>query len=60
MFAIQFMAGMLLSVGGLLSQIAGGGIGTVLTTADPSIPKIFAAAVFPVGLIMFVYASLIG
>ncbi|KZV96292.1 putative formate/nitrite transporter [Exidia glandulosa HHB12029] len=48
-----FNAGILLSFGGLLSVIMGGGSPT-LTKSDPGIVKILSGFVFPVGLVMIV------
>lgn len=49
--SLQFAAGVMLSFGGLLSQIvSGGAVG--LNQSNPGIVKILGGAVFPVGLIM--------
>ncbi len=43
----------MLSFGGLLSEIVGGGSGGI-NASNPGIVKFFSGAVFPVGLIMYV------
>ena len=49
----QFAAGVMLSMGGLLSVIMGGGSAT-LTQENPGIAKILSGFVFPCGLVMYV------
>jgi hypothetical protein len=49
----QVLAGVMLSFGGLLSQIAGGG-SAGLTASNPGIAKLLSGFVFPVGLVMCV------
>ncbi|KAM5543107.1 hypothetical protein V8D89_002981 [Ganoderma adspersum] len=46
-------AGVMLSFGGLLSEVIGGGSGGI-NTSNPGLVKFFSGAVFPVGLIMIV------
>ena len=46
------MAGVMLSFGGLLSEVIQGGA-TGLTASNPSIIKVLGGFVFPVGLVMF-------
>jgi hypothetical protein len=48
----QFMAGGMLSFGGLLSEVIQGGA-TDLTANNPSVIKVLGGFVFPVGLVMF-------
>ena len=50
------MAGVMLSFGGLLSEVLQGGA-TGLTASDPGIVKILGGFVFPVGLVMCVVAA---
>ncbi|KAK7472788.1 hypothetical protein VKT23_000896 [Stygiomarasmius scandens] len=52
-FIKAFLAGVMLSFGGLLSEIISGGA-TGLNTANPGIVKILGGFVFPVGLVMIV------
>ena len=49
----QVAAGVMLSFGGLLSEVVGGGSGGI-NTSNPGLVKFFSGAVFPVGLIMYV------
>lgn len=46
------MAGVMLSFGGLLSEVLQGGAAG-LTASDPGIVKVLGGFVFPVGLVMF-------
>jgi hypothetical protein len=48
------MAGVMLSFGGLISEILQGGA-TGLTASNPGIVKILGGFVFPVGLVMFAF-----
>jgi formate/nitrite transporter FocA (FNT family) len=48
----QFMAGAMLSFGGLLSEVLQGGA-TGLNASNPGIVKVLGGFVFPVGLVMF-------
>jgi formate/nitrite transporter len=48
-----FLAGVMLSFGGLLSEVLAGG-STGLTASNPGMTKILAGFVFPVGLVMIV------
>ncbi|CAA7259120.1 unnamed protein product [Cyclocybe aegerita] len=52
-FLKAFMAGAMLSFGGLLSEVLAGGA-TGLTSSNPGIVKILSGFVFPVGLVMIV------
>jgi formate/nitrite transporter FocA (FNT family) len=49
--ATQFLAGAMLSFGGLLSEVVGGG-SPGLTASNPGLVKVLAGGVFPVGLVM--------
>ncbi|PBK91567.1 putative formate/nitrite transporter [Armillaria gallica] len=51
------LAGVMLSFGGLLSEVISGGA-TGLTASDPGIVKILGGFVFPVGLVMIVLQGL--
>ncbi|KAK0504689.1 Formate/nitrite transporter [Armillaria luteobubalina] len=51
------LAGVMLSFGGLLSEVISGGA-TALTLSDPGIVKILGGFVFPVGLVMIVLQGL--
>ena len=53
---MQFSAGILLSFGGLLSEIIQGG-SPALNTANPGLVKVMGGFVFPVGLVMYVVYS---
>ncbi|KAI8994103.1 Formate/nitrite transporter [Trametes punicea] len=53
MFFKAVAAGVMLSFGGLLSEIVGGGSGGI-NTSNPGLVKFLSGAVFPVGLIMIV------
>ena len=48
----QFMAGAMLSFGGLLSEVLQGGAAG-LTASNPGIVRVLGGFVFPVGLVMF-------
>ena len=48
---VKFAAGVMLSFGGLLSEIVSGG-SPGLTASNPGLVKFLGGAVFPVGLIM--------
>ena len=50
----QVLAGVMLSFGGLLSEIVGGG-SPGLTESNPGLVKALSGFVFPVGLVMYVY-----
>lgn len=50
---VQFMAGAMLSFGGLLSEVIQGGAAG-LTASNPGIVKVLGGFVFPVGLVMCV------
>ncbi|KAJ3808479.1 putative formate/nitrite transporter [Lentinula lateritia] len=52
-FAKAFLAGVMLSFGGLLSEVTSGGA-TSLTTSNPGLAKVLGGFVFPVGLVMIV------
>jgi formate/nitrite transporter len=52
-FMKAFLAGVMLSFGGLLSEVISGGA-TGLTQSNPGIVKILGGFVFPVGLVMIV------
>ncbi|KAJ4483321.1 Formate/nitrite transporter [Lentinula aciculospora] len=52
-FFKAFLAGVMLSFGGLLSEITSGGA-TSLTTSNPGLAKVLGGFVFPVGLVMIV------
>jgi len=52
-FLKGFFAGVMLSYGGLLSEVLQGGA-TDLTTSNPGLVKILGGFVFPVGLVMIV------
>jgi formate/nitrite transporter FocA (FNT family) len=52
-FIKAFIAGVLLSFGGLLSEIISGG-SPALNTSNPGLVKILGGFVFPVGLVMIV------
>ncbi|TFK44787.1 Formate/nitrite transporter [Crucibulum laeve] len=52
-FMKAFLAGAMLSFGGLLSEVLSGGA-ISLTTSNPGIVKILGGFVFPVGLVMIV------
>jgi len=52
-FIKAFMAGVMLSFGGLLSEVLQGGA-TGLTASNPGIVRILGGFVFPVGLVMIV------
>jgi len=52
-FIKAVLAGVMLSFGGLLSEIAGGGAAG-LTASNPGIAKLLSGFVFPVGLVMIV------
>jgi len=52
-FIKAFMAGAMLSFGGLLSEVLQGGAGG-LTASNPGIVKVLGGFVFPVGLVMIV------
>jgi len=52
-FIKAFMAGVMLSFGGLLSEVLQGGA-TGLTASNPSIIRVLGGFVFPVGLVMIV------
>jgi len=52
-FMKAFTAGVMLSFGGLLAQIVGGGAGG-LSTTNPGLTKALSGLVFPVGLVMIV------
>ncbi|KAH9485458.1 putative formate transporter [Psilocybe cubensis] len=52
-FLKAFMAGAMLSFGGLLSEVLQGGAGG-LTSSNPGIVKVLGGFVFPVGLVMIV------
>jgi len=52
-FIKAFLAGAMLSFGGLLSEVLQGGA-TGLTASDPGIIKVLGGFVFPVGLVMIV------
>ncbi|KIK67328.1 hypothetical protein GYMLUDRAFT_37421 [Collybiopsis luxurians FD-317 M1] len=52
-FVKAFLAGVMLSFGGLLSEVISGGA-TGLTSSNPGIVKILGGFVFPVGLVMIV------
>lgn len=54
----QFIAGIFLSFGGLLSEVVGGG-SAGLTASNPGLVKLLSGFVFPVGLVMFVFFYLI-
>ena len=49
----QVLAGVMLSFGGLLSEIVGGG-SPGLTESNPGLVKALSGFVFPVGLVMYV------
>ena len=49
----QFVAGIMLSFGGLLSEIIQGG-SPAINTANPGLLKVLGGFVFPVGLVMCV------
>ncbi|CAF1527948.1 unnamed protein product [Didymodactylos carnosus] len=51
---IAFLAGVLLSFGGLFLLIVGGGSAPLAQSLGPSIHKMIQAAVFPIGLILIV------
>lgn len=51
------MGGVLLSFGGILSLIIGGGDFVNLTPNFPGLNKLLTAAVFPIGLIMIVLST---
>ncbi|GBE81611.1 Formate/nitrite transporter [Sparassis crispa] len=53
LFFKAFLAGNMLSYGGLLSEIISGG-SPALTASNPGLVKVLGGAVFPVGLIMIV------
>ena len=50
---IQFLAGVMLSFGGLLSELIQGG-SPGLTASNPGLVKVMGGFVFPVGLVMYV------
>ncbi|KAJ3735810.1 Formate/nitrite transporter [Lentinula guzmanii] len=52
-FFKAFLAGVMLSFGGLLSEVTSGGA-TSLTTSNPGLAKVLGGFVFPVGLVMIV------
>ncbi|GAW05426.1 Formate/nitrite transporter [Lentinula edodes] len=52
-FSKAFLAGVMLSFGGLLSEVTSGGA-TSLTTSNPGLAKVLGGFVFPVGLVMIV------
>ncbi|KAJ4002154.1 Formate/nitrite transporter [Lentinula boryana] len=52
-FLKAFLAGVMLSFGGLLSEVTSGGA-TSLTTSNPGLAKVLGGFVFPVGLVMIV------
>jgi formate/nitrite transporter len=52
-FIKAFLAGIMLSFGGLLSEVISGGA-TGLTASNPGIVKVLGGFVFPVGLVMIV------
>ncbi|KAF5393299.1 hypothetical protein D9757_000660 [Collybiopsis confluens] len=52
-FVKAFLAGVMLSFGGLLSEIVSGGA-TTLTSSNPGLVKVLGGFVFPVGLVMIV------
>ncbi|KAJ3790849.1 Formate/nitrite transporter [Lentinula aff. detonsa] len=52
-FVKAFLAGVMLSFGGLLSEVTSGG-STSLTTSNPGLAKVLGGFVFPVGLVMIV------
>ncbi|TFK73997.1 putative formate/nitrite transporter [Pluteus cervinus] len=56
-FAKAFAAGVMLSFGGLLSEIVNGG-SAGLTSSNPGLVKILSGFVFPVGLVMIVLQGL--
>lgn len=53
---VQFMAGAMLSFGGLLSEVIQGGAAG-LNANNPGIVKVLGGFVFPVGLVMYVFNS---
>ncbi|KAH9917288.1 Formate/nitrite transporter [Amylocystis lapponica] len=53
LFFKAFLAGVMLSFGGLLSEIVGGG-SAGLNDSNPGLVKFLSGAVFPVGLVMIV------
>ncbi|KIY66881.1 Formate/nitrite transporter [Cylindrobasidium torrendii FP15055 ss-10] len=57
LFLKAFVAGVMLSFGGLLMEVLGGGA-TSLAASDPGIVKILQGFVFPVGLVMIVLQGL--
>jgi hypothetical protein len=54
LFFKAFMAGAMLSFGGLLSEIVSGGSGGV-NSSNPGLVKVLSGLVFPVGLVMSAY-----
>ncbi|KAJ3724597.1 Formate/nitrite transporter [Lentinula raphanica] len=52
-FFKAFLAGVMLSFGGLLSEVTSGGA-TSLTSSNPGLAKVLGGFVFPVGLVMIV------
>lgn len=52
-FIKAFLAGVMLSMGGLLSEVVGGGA-TALTASDPGLTHALAGFVFPIGLVMII------
>lgn len=51
-YSFQFIAGVFLSFGGLLSEIVGGG-SAGLNASNPGLVKLLSGFVFPVGLVMY-------
>ncbi|TFK72396.1 putative formate/nitrite transporter [Pluteus cervinus] len=56
-FAKAFLAGVMLSFGGLLSEIVNGG-SAGLTSSNPGLVKLLSGFVFPVGLVMILLQGL--
>ena len=51
LYSLQFLAGVMLSFGGLLSEVVQAGSGGI-NANNPGLVKVLGGLVFPVGLVM--------